>query len=197
MKAPCTLQVAKYQCPQCRSKSGFVAPTFDQIPEPLRNLSREAAEALSPLEIDVGPITRAKYNTGYRQKVTMIRFRWREQHVLDRIDALKHRADRREAREAYKFLMDSGDSAYADFVTEHDKYLEKNPNADERQRRRRYEFIESVGIECALWPIQFWDVRHTFTYERATDPRRQARENRETLEQVMFPEDRHGQEDIM
>jgi hypothetical protein len=60
-------------------------------------------------------------------------------------------------------------------VTEHADFQRKNPNADERQRKRRYEFIEREGIECALWPTLFWDISLTYTYERATDSRRVVR----------------------
>ncbi|MCR9130896.1 MAG: hypothetical protein NXI12_15430, partial [Alphaproteobacteria bacterium] len=55
------------------------------------------------------------------------------------------------------------------------------------QRRRRLQFIEEIGVECALWPCLFWDVEHTFTQERASDPRRVAREEQVTLEEALRP----------
>ena len=90
------------------------------------------------------------------------------------------------ARAAYDFLLASDDTPYATFVAEHTEFLQDHPGADELTRRRRLQFIERVGVECALWPVLFWDVKHTFTHERATDPRRVIRQERApTLEQVL------------
>ena len=93
---------------------------------------------------------------------------------------------RRKARAAYDFLMASDDTPYSDFVAEHDKFLQEHPGADDLARRRRLQFIERIGVECALWPRLFWDIKMTFTHERATDPRRVIRqEHAATLEDVL------------
>ena len=53
------------------------------VPEALRGLSLEAAQALLPFKIDVGPVVRAKHSSGYSQHATMIRFlRSRTRHPM-------------------------------------------------------------------------------------------------------------------
>eukprot|EP00971_Amphidinium_carterae_P174745 3463652-Amphidinium_carterae.1 len=135
------------------------------VPEVLCNLTPEICAILSPLEIDVGPSIYAKnkggYATGYRQHCTMIRFRWKEQSVTSSIKKMKVADGRDLATLAYKFLYEKEDNSYAEFVDEQKKFVEKHPKADERKRRRRLEFIERVGIECALWPQLFWATEMT------------------------------------
>ncbi|CAJ1342196.1 unnamed protein product [Effrenium voratum] len=142
-------------------------------------------EALSPLEIDVGPIVRAQHGSGYRQHSTMMRFRWQPRLVKDRIKELPDAEERRLARQARRYLKGSDRTPYKKFLADHAAFLAENPEAGELQRRRRLQFIEEVGLECALWPCLFWDVKHTFTHERATAPQRRAREEHETLEEAM------------
>ena len=76
--------------------------TLADVPEVLRELSAEAAQALSPLEIDVGPVVRAEHKSGYRQKTTMIRFRWQTTTVKKRI---KHLQARRRVHRFPKVLL--------------------------------------------------------------------------------------------
>ncbi|CAE7365302.1 unnamed protein product [Symbiodinium natans] len=174
------------KCSRCKAARVQPVVTLADVPEVLRELSAEAAQALSPLEIDVGPVVRAEHKSGYRQKTTMIRFRWQTTTVKRRIKHLQDVNMRTKARAAYDFLMASDDTPYATFVAEHAEFLEEHPGADELTRRRRLQFIERLGVECALWPGLFWDVKRTFTHERATDPRRVIRQERAaTLEDVL------------
>ena len=57
----------------------------------------------------------------------------------------------------------------------HHKFLDKHPDADERKRRRRLQFVEMPGLETALWPVLFYDDELCLTNVRATDTRRLAR----------------------
>ena len=52
---------------------------------------------------------------------------------------------------AYTYLMNSDASHYWWFVKEHNSYLAANPDATEQQRKRPLRFIETLGVECALW----------------------------------------------
>ena len=107
----------------------------------------------------------------------MIRFSWRSTAVKAQIMALPAR-ERWRAQVAHRFLLRSSASAYKDFVRDHDHFLQRHINPDERQRKRRYEYIETVGLECALWPSLFWDVTLSYTFERSTDIRRDVGDRR-------------------
>lgn len=71
-------EIAASACKNCNSKQRCYVPQPSDVPMPLRGLSQEAVEALRPLDIDVGPVTRSTTHygkpNGYRQKVQMIRF---------------------------------------------------------------------------------------------------------------------------
>ena len=163
------MSLPKSQCTNCASPAPIALPLADNVPSELRGLSFEQAQALSPIDIDVGRELRAREG-GYRIKMRMMRFRWRAASVTAHIDALPLR-ERARARAAYEYLQQADASAYSFFDDEHKAFLRRCPNADERQRLRRYEFIESVGLECALWPTMFWETSLTFTHARATQAR--------------------------
>ena len=82
--------------------------------------------------------------------------------------------DRKKARNAYYHLIASKVSSYTDFVAEHETFLEKHPDADERVRRRPLRFIEREGLENALWPHLYWSRNLCETVVRAHDARRRA-----------------------
>ena len=132
----------------------------------------------------MGPQSRDKYSLGYRAHTTMMRFRWSAGTVTEQIKELSDKADRRRAKAAYKYLRGSEGSSYRLFDDEHREFLQQHPDADETLRRRRLQFIEREGLECAIWPCLFWRTDLTFSHERASDPRRQ---RTETLEEAMFP----------
>ena len=112
---------------------------------------------------------------GYRVHTTMIRFAWAKNSVGDKIRALETRALRKQARAAFKFLAESDDSAYGDFLDKHEEFLEKHPRAEEKLRKRPLRFIEEQGIECAVWPHLYWHRNLCETVVRATDERRRIR----------------------
>ena len=174
-------------CFRCRGTRSQPSLALEDVPAPLRGLSKEAAQALSPLEIDVGPVIRAEGRSGYRQHATMMRFRWQTLSVSKQIKKVEDPQMRQKARAAYKYLCSSDKTPYADFVAEHKEFLQQHPGADLLTRRRRLQFLERTGLECALWPCLFWDVKMTFTHERGSDPRRVLQQQRQpTLEEVVL-----------
>ena len=170
--------VSRAECTNCSSKIPIQLPTYSKspsasqitVPDALVGLTPAAAAALSPFDIDIGYPTRSS-DGGYRIKMGMIRFKWTPKAVPAKIKLLPQN-EHAATNEAYHFLMKSQESSYAEFVGEHNEFLKSTPNADERQRRRRLEYIERVGLECALWPHLFWNFEMTYTYERTLDCRR-------------------------
>ena len=134
--------------------------------------SEESCQALAPLELDVGPEIRAAHNSGYRQHATIIRFAWKAQSVKKQIKHVENKEERAKAKAAWKFLLEKDDCSYRKFVEDHDKFLAKHPGADDRKRRRRLQFIETAGLETALWPHLFYLDSLCLTTVRSTDIRR-------------------------
>ena len=159
----------------CRACSKHASvPQPDDVPEPLRNLSRTEVLALRPLDVCVGPVKHA--NFGYRVHTSMIKFAWAELDVETKIAGLAGKRHRRRARTAFAYLMASEESSYAEYVAAHRRFLRKHPAATERERRRLLSFIENEGIECCLWPHLYWRNDMTETHVRLTDVRRLRRE---------------------
>ncbi|CAJ1332643.1 unnamed protein product, partial [Effrenium voratum] len=80
--------LAAGKCWRCCGACDLPALGLADVLEELRGLAAATMEALSPLEIDVGPIVRAQHGSGYRQHSTMIRFRWQPRCVKDRVKEL-------------------------------------------------------------------------------------------------------------
>ena len=154
-------------CHSCTAANNIPRPRPEQVPAALKNLTPEMLDALRPLQVEAGAETRALYNTGYRQHVTMLRFLWRTQLVVDNIAQLTTHSARAKATAAYDFLYASPTSSYRGYVDDHAAFLDRYPEASDHVRRRPIDFIESIGLECALWPHLFWDTELTFTYDRA------------------------------
>ena len=115
----------------------------------------------------------------------MIRFSWHAESVDDRIHAIRDLNDKRKAKKALKYLVNCRDSSYAHFYEMHHKFLQKNPNADARQRKRWLRMIEEEGIETALWPHLFWRTDMCFTWVRLHQPVRRDRRLSVTMEQAL------------
>ena len=131
----------------------------------------------------MGPETRSLDNNdrpnGYRKKMKMITFLWHAQKVKRRIKHLDDRSMRHRARAAHEYLLQSEVSAYKNIHEEHLKFLARWPHPTERQRRRPLNFIETPGIECAVWPHLYWKKAMCESYERYTDGRRVKRRSRQ------------------
>ena len=114
--------------------------------------------------------------------MTMMRFRWQEQHTKDRILALPTLAERQAGKAAYLYLYYSGASMYKQFDDEHKAFLNRHPGATECERLQPLKFIERDSIECALWPWLFWKASMTFSRERLTNPSRGQRRKKQMIE---------------
>ena len=127
----------------------------------------------------MGPYRRAAY--GYRVHSAMIRLAWAAESVPEKIRELP-RDERRIGQAAYDFLMASEQSAYSDFVEQHDRFLEREgeEEAPEQQHKRPLQFLETPGLENALWPNLYWSEAMCETSIRASDVRRQRRRNAAT-----------------
>ena len=163
------------QCPAC--KYGEYVPQPEHVPEPLRNLKPLVLEALRPLDMDIGPEVRAPH--GYPVKSGMMAFSWKEDSVVAMIQALPKRKDRKAAKKALDFLLESEESAYKEFHQRHEEFLQKKGRkAEHKLRRRSLRFIEEPGLECALWPHLYWHKNLCETVARAAADSRMFRQGK-------------------
>ena len=188
------LRAVQKKCKHCAHGIGYRAPTITDIPEPLRDLTAAALWALRPIEIDVGAYQRGEY--GYRIHTDMTRLRWRPQSVRKQLATLRGE-DLHIAQQAWRFLhsrplpsmpetwaehtrlfrLHPGYSAYLSFVAQHDRFLDMaGPRLDKTARRLPVRFLETLGLETALWPHLYPAVALCETFVRLEDGRRLARE---------------------
>ena len=148
---------------------------------PLRGLSEEAIEALRPVDVDVGPISRSttyygKPN-GYRQKTQMIRFSYAAKAPKRKIRRIEDDDMRARAHDAYQYLRQTAESSYKKFLEMRKDFMRRTPDANARQRRRHAQFLEEEGIECAVWPNKYWTTAMCESHVRLTDVRRLKRKS--------------------
>ena len=172
-----TIQGCKY----CSRKVGYQVPRSQDVPEPLRKLSQTVVDALAIFRVYTGP-----YEQGYqayRVHTGPIRFSWHERSVEDRLSDLAEK-DWNRGRPAFEWLRDAPGSCYKDFLAAHHAFLEKRAvevasgdiDLDEPIKWLPLRFMETVGLECAVWPHLYWDTQMTETFVRSQDARRQARQ---------------------
>ena len=159
--------ITEKACKRCRR--GETVPQWDDIPHALRRLTADTVEALRPFEIDLGPFKQAE--NGFRIHTAMFRVKWAARSAEEKILELK-RGRRRRARAAFEHLMSAEESEYRVFTAKHKKFLRRHPEATEHERKRPLQYIETTGLECALWPHLYWATEMTETCERNTDSRR-------------------------
>ncbi|CAE7403322.1 unnamed protein product, partial [Symbiodinium sp. CCMP2456] len=120
----------------------------------------------------------------------MMRFSFKSSAVEDNIAKLP-KTQRERAEKALECLLrDDSGSHYGHFWQLHHKTLGQRERAIRRgdiwrgtpAKRLPSNFIETVGIECALWPHLYWCVDMTETYVRSQDARRLQRRRREQQE---------------
>ena len=166
---PCTST-----CPSCERQPAPWVPKVDDVPGPLQHLCRDVAMALRPLDVDCGPYRRGDH--GYRVHTALMRFSWSTQSVTSKIAELSSGSMRKQARKAHKFLLGLDTSEYRTFAEKHDNFLLAHPQATPEEAKLPLQFIETPGIECALWPDLYFHSDLCETVERATDVRRLARQ---------------------
>ena len=174
------------KCKHCKSGTGYKAPQPHEQPRQLRNLSEEIVEALRPLNADPGPHERA--DQGYRVHTSMTRIVWAKTSVKEKIAELPTHHARKRARRALKFLLSCEASSFKTFYNDHLKFLAKQGRdaeeveSDEEQkeqaeismtkRRLSLRFLETPGLECAIWPHLYWSTAMCETTVRSLDARR-------------------------
>ena len=115
-----------------------------------------------------------------------IRFSWHERSVEDRLTDLPEK-DWKKAHPAFEWLREAEGSAYKSFLAGHHAFLDQRAQAvaagemdvDEAVKWLPLRFMETVGLECAIWPHLYWDRTMTETYVRSQDARRQARNRKQ------------------
>ena len=178
--------ISRKACWRCKAKRQHLAPSFEDVPPCLRDLSDDVRSSLGPLVVDVGPELRSWQSRGYRQHACMIRFSWHEKGVRARLAALPEE-ERARGRAAQRWLRDNNE-LYQEFCDEHEDFLQEIASPSDVQRRRCLRIIERPGVESATWPWLFWIPELCFSVERGTDPRRRGghAENLVSLEERMF-----------
>ena len=173
-------------CAHCKSNAvqGYWAPTPEDVPRRLRKLSPEIIEALRPFNVHTGRFFQSP--SGYVVHDDMMQFSFKRVSVEDALAKLP-RKQREKGEKALEYLLkpDSG-SAYVEFWQLHHRFLHGRRRAIEREeiwaeapvKRMPANFIETVGIECALWPHLYWTKEMTETHVRSQDVRRLRRHHR-------------------
>ena len=159
------------------SQQGYWAPDPDEQPLPLRRLSSDIIEALRRLQVHTGPAERADH--GYAVHTDVIRFSFKIWSVEEALWELPKK-ERKKGLAAHSFLLASQDSSYKNFALLHNKFLLTRAAAIRRGeisfedpvKRLPVNFLETVGLECAVWPHLYWRADATETYVRSTDKRR-------------------------
>ena len=169
------------KCKHCKSDVGYPTVSIEDIPEVLRDLPADVLWALRPLEPFTGQYVRAQH--GYRVHTDMIRFWWRPSPVTEQIAQLKHREQRRRAREAYQHLMSSESSSYKKWVELHDAFRRKHKDvltgaAEDMRLQLPRRAMEEEGLECAVWPHLYPRTNMCETRVRLSDVRRQEKKKR-------------------
>ena len=170
----------------CKSggATGYWAPNPQDVPRRLRKLTPEVVEALRPFDIHTGGTFRAP--NGYLLHADMLRFSFKRSSVQTNLARLPSKKRRRGER-ALHYLLQSENSSYVRFWQLHERFLQQRARAIERGetwaeapvKRLPANFIETIGLECALWPHLYWSTAMTETCVRSQDARRLERQRRE------------------
>ena len=180
VRASGRLQATIPACRHCSAGVGYWAPRPSDVPEPLRRLPEQVLSALALLDVYTGPAERAPQ--GYWVHTSCVRFSWKPTSVEERLSALP-RAAWRSGRAAYTWLIAAETCPYREFLRSHTEFL--------RHRQRLLDhgdldaaapvtwlplrFMETIGLESAIWPHLYWDRTMCETYVRSMDARRLAR----------------------
>lgn len=166
-------------CTYCKShgKIGYWAPAPDDQPLPLRKLVPEVVAALRPFNVHTGYFERAPH--GYLVHTDMFRVSLKTVPVEEALQGLPKK-QRRKGQKALAYLLQSKESSYSGFARLHRSFLAKRGRAIERGetwegapvKRMPANFLETVGLECAVWPHLYWRTDMCETYVRSQDKRR-------------------------
>lgn len=137
---PITKPAIKCKCRENR----YVVPIETDFPVSLKGLFLSDVCILRPIDLHMGTFERLQH--GYRQKNEITRISWSKHSVDHKINMITDREAKNRCRKAYDFLMNSDETCYKKFVQMRVDYL------DEGKPIHAYDFQETEGIECALWP---------------------------------------------
>ena len=173
-------------CTYCKShgKIGYWAPAPDDQPLPLQKLVPDVVRALRPFEVHTGYFERAPH--GYLVHTDMFRVSLKTVPVEEALQGLPKK-QRRKGQKALPYLLQSTESSYSSFARMHQAFLAKRGRAIERGetwegapvKRMPANFLETVGLECAVWPHLYWRTDMCETYVRSQDKRRLQRLRRQ------------------
>ena len=126
------------------TQSRYIIPRYKNIPDPLLNLSVEDINVLRPFNVFLEDQERQSH--GYKVKTSHVNLRISEPSVEQKIRNLTDETQQLRCRNAYEWLMNCPQSQYSHFVGLREIYSKQGKNIN------LFNFQETMGIECALWP---------------------------------------------
>ena len=167
-------------CRYCQKGIGYWAPSPADVPKPLRRLAQPVIEALRMFAVNIGRPERA-YG-GYHAHTAATRFSWEATSVEERLAALP-KQHWRQGQKAFEYLVEATDNSYREFLQAHSSFLRRHQrdvaSGDVDPSTPipflPMNFLETVGLECAVWPHLYWRTDMCETYIRSQDIRRRQR----------------------
>ena len=177
-------------CKHCSRGVGYPAPQLADVPEPLRKLPQEVLDALTIFEVHTGPWEQE--HNAYRAHMAPARFSWHWKSVEERLAELESERHWEKGKEAFEWLRSAAQSSYKHFLQGHRAFLKQREaqvasgdvDVDEPIKWLPLRFMETVGLECAVWPHLYWKTEMTETWTRSQDVRRKARLQAAELSQM-------------
>ena len=181
-------------CKHCARGVGYPVPQLADVPDPLRKLPATVLGALAIFDVHTGPWEQ-EYNA-YRAHTAPIRFSWKSLSVEERLAELGTEQEWEKGKAAFEWLRSADNSSYKHFLKGHCAFLKQREalvaggdvDPGEPVKWLPLRFMETVGLECAIWPHLYWKTDMTETWARSQDIRRQARAQKKHQEQAEEPE---------
>ena len=181
-------------CKHCARGVGYPVPQLADVPDPLRKLPATVLGALAIFDVHTGPWEQ-EYNA-YRAHTAPIRFSWKSLSVEERLAELGTEQEWEKGKAAFEWLRSADDSSYKHFLKGHCAFLKQrgalmaggDVDPGEPVKWLPLRFMETVGLECAIWPHLYWKTNMTETWARSQDIRRQVRAQKKQQEQAEEPE---------
>ena len=126
---------------KCKCGGGvYSVPQVEDIPLPLRNLSRDDIHVLCPFDIHCRDYKHVLH--GYHQRTGTFRVTWSALTMEEKIQAI-------EDQPMFDFLMAKHDSSYRKFV------VLQSRGVAQPYTYQIFTALEFEGVECALWPTLY------------------------------------------
>lgn len=127
-----------------RLQSRYIVPLYKNMPTCLLSLTVHDINILRPFYIFLEEYERSAH--GYRVKCCPIKLRISEKSPQAKIEVLTDPIQNKRCENAYNYLMMSNLSTYSHFVQLRERKVAENNSLN------LFNFKETEGIECALWP---------------------------------------------